>query len=136
MPAICSLAIRLYVQAPSLTTLHGVTAAQALADLTLRAGEDATEVFAALWARYWIWLTALHLEKGRPLELPALSEGEAPEESWPALSARARAIPEVHLIKMTFSCRWLDETFGPEPLYKVAITNVLAQHDPRHRSRW
>ena len=36
-----------------------------------------------------------------------------------------------HLIKMTFSCRWLDEAFGPEPLYKVAITKVLAQHDHR-----
>jgi hypothetical protein len=129
MPAICSLAIRLHVRAPSLTTLHAVTAAQALADLTLRAGDEAAEVFAALWARYWIWLTALHLEKGRPAELPVSDERDAPAESWSELSARARAIPEVHLIKMTFSCRWLDETFGPEPLYKVAITNVLAKHD-------
>lgn len=129
MPAICSLAIRLYVHEPSLTTLHAVTAAQALADLTLRARDDASEIFAALWTRYWIWLTALYLEKGRPVELPASDGRNAPKESWSALSARARALPEVHVIKMTFSCRWLDETFGPEPLYEVAIRNLLAKHD-------
>ena len=132
MPAICALALRLYLFAPSLTTLHAVTAAQALADLTQRSDDASKEIFAALWTRYWIWLSALYLEKGRP-ELPVLGTHGVPEESWSELSARARAIPEVHLIKMTYSCRWLDEALGPEPLYKAAVANMLDEHGARRR---
>lgn len=136
MPEICAVALRLYLFAPSLTTLHGVTAAQALADLTLRtaaAGDD-SEAFAALWARYWIWLTALYTEKGRPRELPVLDPGGVrTEQSWPELARLARAIPEVHLIKMAYSCRWLDETFGAEPLYKLAVVNMLSERNAHPR---
>jgi len=31
----------------------------------------------------------------------------------------------VHLIKMAYSCRWLDETLGPDPLYKVAVEAMI-----------
>ena len=136
MPEICALALRLYLFAPSLTTLHGVTAAQALADLTLRtaaAGDD-SDAFAALWARYWIWLSALYIEKGRPRDLPALDPRRVgTEPSWPELAPLARAIPEVHLIKMAYSCRWLDETFGAEPLYKLAVVNMLSERNAHPR---
>jgi hypothetical protein len=123
VPAICAQALRLYSVEPSLTTLHAVTSAQALADLTRRASAASAGVLAGLWTRYWIWLTALYIEKGRT-ELPTAAT-EAPAESWSELSARARAIPEVHLIKMAYSCRWLDEAFGPEPLYKAAVANMI-----------
>ncbi len=134
MPEVCALALRLYLFAPSLTTLHAVTAAQALADLTLRFGAEAA-TFSALWARYWVWLTALYLEKGRPEGLPTANPDAASSAiAWDALAARARAVPEVHLIKMAYSCRWLDETFGPEPLYRLAVANMLAEQraHPRH----
>lgn len=128
---VCLLALRLYVFAPSLTTLHAVTAAQALADLTARCGSAQTASFSALWARYWIWLTALYVEKGRPAALPAAER--TPSHDWDALAARARATPEVHLIKMAYSCRWLDETFGPEPLYALAVANMLAEETAHPR---
>ena len=134
MREICALATRLYLHAPSLTTLHGVTAAQALADLTLRSGAANAEVFASLWARYWIWLTALYVEKGQPAKLPVLDTRVPPSKTeWAALAAEARTIPEVHLIKMTYSCRWLDETLGPEPLYKLAVVNMLTERDAHPR---
>ncbi len=138
IPEICALALRLYLFAPSLTTLHGVTAAQALADLTgclsTGAAGDDGEAFAALWARYWIWLSALYIEKGRPRELPVLDPRRVrTEPNWPELARLARAIPEVHLIKMAYSCRWLDETFGPEPLYKLAVVNMLSERNAHPR---
>jgi len=129
---IALLALRLYVHTPSLTTLHAVTSCQALAELTCRFGAD-REQFAALWARYWVWLTALYLEKGGPAQLPVASNETAPAESWSELAARARAIPEVHLIKMAYSCRWLDETFGPDPLYRLAVLDMLREQKAHPR---
>jgi hypothetical protein len=131
MPEVAALALRLYLHTPSLTTLHAVTAVQALAEMTLRAGERARAVFVDAWARYWIWLTALYLEKGAPGDLPTFDrEGGARTahgDSWADLAARARTTLEVHLMKMTYSCRWLDDTFGPDPLYKVAVANMLRE---------
>lgn len=124
MREIAALTIRLYVDTPSLTTLHAVTALHALTTITLQLGTDAPAVFVDLWKRYWIWLTALYLEKGRPALPDAVSERTAPE-AWDDLSARVRALPEVHLIKMTYSCRWLDETLGPDPLYAVAVLGMI-----------
>ena len=121
---IAALVIRLYVDTPSLTTLHAVTAFHALADITRQLGADEPEVFVDLWERYWIWLTALWIEKGRP-ELAADAPYEAPRESWDELAVLVRRLPEVHLIKMTYSCRALDETFGPDPFYKVAVLGML-----------
>lgn len=132
IPEIASLALRLYVALPSLTTLHAVTAAQALAELTARLGAE-HEVLVALWARYWTWLTALYVEKGQPSALPVVDAARAPRESWSDLVARARVIPEVHLIKMTYSCRWLDENLGPDPLYKLAVLRMLSERKAHPR---
>ncbi|MBS2013673.1 MAG: questin oxidase family protein [Deltaproteobacteria bacterium] len=126
MREIAALAIRLYVDTPSLTTLHAVTALHALAALTSKLGAEAPEIFVDLWKRYWIWLTALYLEKGRPALPEAVTEPTAPEV-WGDLSARALARPEVHLVKMTYSCRWLDEALGPDPLYAVAVLGMLGE---------
>lgn len=118
VPAICALALRLYLHEPALTTLHAVTAAQALAQLTTSP---------ELWTRYWIWLTGLFVEKGRPAVLPgAVAPGALnAEHDWPALSRQARASSEVHLIKMAYTCRWLDAQLGPEPLYRLAVLNMV-----------
>jgi len=126
MREIAGLALRLYVNTPSLTTLHAVTSVQALAELTQALGDtDEREIFVALWARYWVWLTALYIEKGQPA-LPT-APSAAPTTDWSMLAARARAVPEVHLIKMAYSCRWLDEKLGPDPLYKIAVEAMLAK---------
>lgn len=140
-PQICELALRLYLFEPALTTLHAVTAAQALVDLTSRAASaEARATYAALWTRYWIWLTALYIEKGRPRELPAtLASGAlSAHTKWPDLAAHARTIPEVHLVKMAYACRWLDAAFGPNPLYKLAVVNMLREGTahPRHGGGW
>ena len=73
------------------------------------------------------WLTALYIEKGQPVDLPVIVKGQGPREDWSDLAARARASSEVHLIKMAYSCRWLDEAFGPEPLYKLAVLDMLKE---------
>jgi len=129
MREIASLAVRLYLHSPALTTLHAVTALQGLAEVTERLGATDPELFADLWARYWVWLTALWLEKGRP-DLPAAA-ARGPGEDWAELAARARAIPEVHLIKMAYSCRWLDQTFGPNPLYAMPVVAMLRERQTR-----
>lgn len=138
VPQICRLALRLYLFEPALTTLHAVTAAQALAELTQRAtNARARATYAALWTRYWIWLTGLYIEKGRPTALP-VATGAPVHDGWPALAAQSRAIPEVHLIKLAYSLRWLDETFGPDPLYALAVVNMLREGvaHPRHGEGW
>lgn len=136
--ALCRLALRLYLFAPALSTLHAVTAAQALADLTehgLQAGLSAAN-YADLWQRYGIWLTGLYLEKGAPAQLPELDSLAAEalkETSWESLAVQARAIPEVHLIKMTFSCQWLDQHQGSDGLYKQAVVNMLHEKSAHPR---
>lgn len=136
--ALCRLALRLYLFAPALSTLHAVTAAQALADLTehgLRAGL-APSHYADLWLRYGIWLTGLYLEKGAPGQLPELDPVAAEalkDVSWESLAAQARAIPEVHLIKMSFSCQWLDHYLGSDGLCKQAVVNMLREKNAHPR---
>lgn len=122
------LALRLYLSEPALTTLHAVTSAQALAELQQLVGAEHQAVFASLWQRYWIWLTGLYLEKGQPAQLPDLDETSLESlGDWDQLAAQARTIPETHLIKMTYSCLWLDRTFGPDGLYRVAVDNMLKE---------
>ena len=131
-------ALRLYLFEPALTTLHAVTAVQALVDLTSRSQADSASqaVFVQLWRRYWIWLTALYLEKGAPLQLPDIDpavQQEVDDADWQALAAQARQIPEVHLIKMVYSCKWLYEQVDSHPLYKLAAMNLVAQGNAHPR---
>jgi hypothetical protein len=131
--AICLLALRLYLYQPALTTLHAVTAAQALAELKYSQDQTNTEIQLQLWRRYWVWLTGLFIEKGHPLNLPEISPEALPElaaQSWEQLAAQARKLPEVHLIKMTYSCQWLAQQLGEHPenhLYKLAVINLLRE---------
>jgi len=128
-------AIRLYLFEPALTTLHAVTGCQALADLTLRCTERSADraTFVELWRRYWVWLTGLYLEKGHPPRLPVIDPAAAPgvnRADWRKLAADARKIPEVHLIKMAFSCKWLYENVEASAYYKLAVMNILVERNP------
>lgn len=104
-------AIRLYLAEPALTTLHGVTSCQALADLTLRygRGQKESQTFIKLWSLYWVWLTGLYLEKGFPQALPQVSGDKTAFDDWDVMAKKARKMPDVHLIKMVYSCQWLSE---------------------------
>lgn len=149
MQQICESATGLYLQEPALTTLHGVTAAQALVDITQRAQEENNniEIYIALWQRYWIWLSGLYLEKGSVVSLPSLNDQQQidlQKINWQTLSDAARKSTEVHLIKMVFTCKWLYEQLnrsdmpkgefngesnvGANELYKAAAMNALSQH--------
>ena len=145
MQQICESATGLYLQEPALTTLHGVTAAQALVDITQRAQNKNlnTEVYIALWQRYWIWLSGLYLEKGSVVSLPSLNDQQQidlQKINWHTLSDAARKTTEVHLIKMVFTCKWLYEQLNTSDmpngesngesneLYKAAAMNALSQH--------
>lgn len=139
MARICKAAIQLYLIEPSLTTLHGVTASQGLVDLTLRFATDkhSQTVFAGLWQRYWIWLTALAIEKGSVEEIStlenaheagqevALKEGEKQEINWQDLADKALSTNEVHIIKMVYSCQWLYQQIDADPLYYQAAKTLL-----------
>jgi hypothetical protein len=128
---ISQLAIRLYLAEPALTTLHAVTACQALADLTLRFGSDkkSSKTYSKLWSLYWIWLTGLYLEKGFPAELPSVKDNNISFDSWEVIAEKARNIPEVHLIKMVYSCKWLYENIEDNELYRVAAINMLKEQN-------
>ena len=145
MQQICESATVLYLQEPALTTLHGVTAAQALVDITQRAQNENLnmEVYIALWQRYWIWLSGLYLEKGSVINLPSLNDQQQTalqKINWQTLSDAARKTTEVHLIKMVFTCKWLYQQLNrsdvsngesngePNELYKAAAMYALSQH--------
>ncbi|MFT6919813.1 MAG: hypothetical protein ACJA2G_002452 [Cognaticolwellia sp.] len=136
---ISQLAIRLYLAEPALTTLHAVTACQALADLTLRFGADKKmfKTYSKLWSLYWVWLTGLYLEKGFPAELPSVKDNNISFESWEAMAKKARNIHEVHLIKMIYSCKWLYENIEHNELYRVAAMNILKEQNTHPTTiRW
>jgi hypothetical protein len=136
---ISQLAIRLYLAEPALTTLHAVTACQALADLTLRFNTDkkAAKTYSKLWSLYWIWLTGLYLEKGFPDSLPSVKGSGAPFYSWQVIAEKARNIPEVHLIKMAYSCKWLYENIEHNELYRVSALNMLIEENAHPaKIRW
>ncbi len=145
MQQVCESATVLYLQEPALTTLHGVTAAQALVDITQRAQNENLnmEVYIALWQRYWIWLSGLYLEKGSVINLPSLNDQQQTalqKINWQTLTDAARKSTEVHLIKMVFTCKWLYQQLNrsdvsngesngePNELYKAAAMNALSQH--------
>lgn len=138
---ISSIALRLYLQQPGLTTLHGVTACQALADISQRAAEypAAVEKLVILWQHYWVWLTGLYLEKGFPARLPTIDPAirdEIRRSEWSTLAADARQIPEVHLVKMVFSCKWLFENVEGNELYKLAVIKILKERNAHPRSSY
>lgn len=135
---ICLLALRLYLYQPALTTLHAVTAAQGLAELQ---ATHSGEVYLHLWQRYWVWLTALYVEKGHPLSLAEIDPDYLPEikaAGWDILTAQARTLPEVHLIKLTYSCQWLAERAEPsaQHFYKLAVINMLREQQAHPRLRY
>ena len=127
---ICRASVKLYLFEPALTTLHAVTACQALADLTLRyaVGSDRRRVFVSLWQRAWVWLTALYIEKGCPSSLDQNSGAWSISKqsfSWQKLSEIALRSNEVHVIKMLFSCKWLFEQLDADPYYLQAAEATL-----------
>jgi len=132
-------ALRLYLHQPALTTLHAVTACQALADITKRCLKDNTDSnqLVALWQCYWVWLTGLFIEKGYPKELPKIDTDLEPEitsRDWQSLAISARNIPEVHLIKMVYSCKWLFENIEQSVYYKLAAVKILKERNAHPRS--
>ncbi len=141
MQQVCLLALRLYLHQPALTTLHAVTAAQALAELQQGQGElrpEEIDLYLNLWRRYWLWLTALYIEKGRPA-LPEIDPAFLPEiqtTDWDSLTREARALPEVHLIKMTYSCQCLAQASDPadQDFYKLAVIQMLREQQAHPRS--
>jgi len=126
---VSQLAIRLYLAEPALTTLHAVTACQALADLTLHfaGNEKDAKTYCQLWSLYWIWLTGLYLEKGLPSALPNVNSNQLSFDSWEVIAKKARNIPEVHLIKMVYSCKWLSEHIENNELYRLACMNIVRE---------
>lgn len=139
MEQISLCALRLYLFEPALTTLHAVTSVQALADLTKKSEADGASqaVFVQLWRRYWIWLTALYVEKGAPLQLPEIDpavQTEIDDTDWLLLAAQTLQYTEVHLIKMVYSCKWLYEQVNSNPLYKLAAMNIVKQGNAHPRS--
>lgn len=117
-------AIRLYLHEPALTTLHAVTSSQALVDITQRfAKGDLVHVYVRLWKLMWIWISGLYFEKGHPTELPQVSS-DFEETEWSAIVKRVLIAPEVHQVKMVFSCKWLYENLEANELYRAAAINV------------
>ena len=125
---ICKAAVKLYLFEPALTTLHAVTACQALADLTQSYAKTNhhRNIFASLWQRIWVWLTALYIEKACPsLNNLADRTEQIPADGWQQLSAKALKTNEVHIIKMLFSCKWLFEQIEEDQLYYIAARAML-----------
>jgi hypothetical protein len=127
---ICRAAIQLYLSEPSLTTLHGVTASQGLVDLTHRFANNGHSgtVFSNLWQRFWVWLTALFIEKGctqASIEPNGAKQTKAAKIDWLQLSNMALSTNEVHVIKMVYSCKWLFEQVDDDPIYKLAAQTML-----------
>lgn len=127
---VTGVAIQLYLSEPSLTTLHAVTASQALADLTRRfANNDHSNgVFANLWQRYWVWLSVLFIEKGcrqLSIEPNRANQAKATKIDWKQLSNIALNTNEVHIIKMVYSCKWMFENIDANPLYHQAAQTML-----------
>jgi hypothetical protein len=134
-------ALRIYLHQPALTTLHGVTSCQALADITLRCKNDNTDTkkIITLWQHYWLWLTALYIEKGFPKDLPKIDasmESEIAQQDWSNLAEKARNIPEVHLIKMVYSCQWLYQNIEQDVHYKLAGVKILKERNAHPRTRY
>jgi len=125
---ICKSSVKLYLFEPKLTTLHAVTGCQALAELTQRYAITCGQrnVFASLWQRIWVWLTALYIEKNCPplTNLPDKITSTS-ADSWEQLSAKALQTNEVHVIKMLFSCKWLFEQVAEDPLFHQAARKTL-----------
>ncbi len=97
------------------------------------------EKLVILWQYYWVWLTGLYLEKGFPAQLPTIDpaiKDEVRHSEWSTLAANARQIPEVHLIKMVFSCKWLFENVEANDLYKLAAVKILKERTAHPRNSY
>jgi len=136
-------ALRLYLHQPALTTLHAVTACQALADITKRSmpniDEESLNELVALWERYWVWLTGMYIEKGYPKQLPLIDktlENEIAHKDWQDLALEARNILEVHLIKMVYSCKWFFENIEESVYYKLAVVKILKERNAHPRTHY
>ncbi|WDE09996.1 questin oxidase family protein [Thalassomonas haliotis] len=151
MSGVCQSAARLYVFEPALTTLHGVTASQALAQLTLRyANRENRQIYARLWRYFWVWLTALYIEKGCPwladlfsaadsankqeekevksveqYQQENLTAGQLQLSNWPKLKRLALRSQEVHVMKMVYSCYWLYNNVSQEQCFQLAAIKAL-----------
>lgn len=127
---ICKAAAALYLYEPALTTLHAVTSAQALADLTLSLQNSDRKLAVKLWQRYWIWLTGLYLEKGAPkLTFSGVYSAADLLPDWNSLAKTAVKIDEVHEIKMVFSCKWLAQNLEDHEIYRIVASQVLAEYE-------
>ncbi|WDE07401.1 DUF4243 domain-containing protein [Thalassomonas viridans] len=150
MASISQSAARLYLFEPALTTLHGVTSCQALAELTLRyISPETRAVYARLWRYFWVWLTALYIEKGCPW-LSDLFHGSYPKPElaneskevqnpysdikqeqqvelagWPGLKRLALRSQEVHVMKMIYSCDWLYHHISEDESFQLAAMKAL-----------
>lgn len=127
---LCQSAVQMYLFEPSLTTLHAVTASQALADLTRGTNGSGLEPEGAaqLWQLLWVWLTGLYIEKGYPnrfIDERDVSEETLDDTSWQKLFDGALDTQEVHIIKMAFSCKWLYDEIEDNPLYCLAVARML-----------
>lgn len=127
---VCQSAVKLYLFQPALTTLHAVTACQALADLTQRFATTSVNrsVYAQLWRLIWIWLSSLYLEKGYPAKLATLDDAKKKAVdlvSWEEFTDLALQSQEVHTIKMVYSCKWLFENIEADGLYQLAVGRML-----------
>ncbi|WDD97230.1 questin oxidase family protein [Thalassomonas actiniarum] len=154
MAGICQAAARLYLFEPALTTLHGVTSCQALAELTLRyINRENQAVYARLWRYFWVWLTALYIEKGCPRlsdlfpetylsnsnskntetkevhhpDLNSNKEQQLDLVSWPKLKRLALRSQEVHVMKMIYSCDWLYRHISQDSAFQLAAIKALPQ---------
>mmetsp|Transcript_46083 Transcript_46083/g.128093 ORF Transcript_46083/g.128093 Transcript_46083/m.128093 type:complete len:408 (-) Transcript_46083:212-1435(-) len=137
------LALQVYISHQSFVTLHAVTGGHAVTDLLPRLHASARLVSAKL---YWVWLSAVFVEKGAPPVRP-WDQGVdvSPELAWPdvrrlALGPLAESSessqaelgeqePQVHCIKMVFTC---DAMFRRKshPLYLQTAHAVASQGRP------
>jgi len=51
------------------------------------------------------------------------------DTDWHIIAQQACNIPEVHLIKMVYSCWWLYEHVQADELYRIAAMNIIAAKD-------
>ncbi|MCJ8312270.1 MAG: DUF4243 domain-containing protein [Saccharospirillaceae bacterium] len=113
---ITELAGQLFLTEESLTTIHAVTATQALSYIVKVLYDKNTnnQVLVDLTKLTWVWLSSLYIEKTRHQNLFSVSEADnnkVKNISWAQIKQQALNSKEVHVIKLTFSCEWLDNEY-------------------------
>lgn len=100
LPALASMAVKLYLRSRSFTVLHLVTACHAVRTLQpwmADPGSDLRHLGDAFLAA--MWSTAVDPTR------PPLTPDPADSRGWPALAAAAMAQQDDHVIKLVHSCR-------------------------------